>query len=81
MPVYEYQCPECNAVKDVFHKIEERPDVKCECGSKMDKIISTPKIVSGVGDIGAKVPSGFKDLLRGSLKNVPDRYKGTNNVV
>ncbi len=41
MPVYEYQCSECNRVQEVFQKISDAPLVTCShCSGHMKKLIS-----------------------------------------
>ena len=41
MPIYEYECGNCNAHHEAFQKITERPLRKCEkCGGKLHKLIS-----------------------------------------
>ncbi len=34
MPIYEYQCADCNKVFEILHGINEKPELHCEsCGS------------------------------------------------
>jgi len=40
MPLYSYKCKECGEIKDIKHKMDEAPEVKCEkCGAETKKII------------------------------------------
>lgn len=74
MPLYQYKC-ECGHEFDEILKISERNIPKeqpCEACGKTGAIeiqISSPRIVSGVGDFRAKVPDVFKDRLREIKKN------------
>ena len=40
MPTYDYKCPDCGTVKELFHGIKETPTFSCICGSEMKKMIS-----------------------------------------
>ena len=41
MPIYEYQCAECNNVFEVFQKINDDLLSECKfCNGKVDRIIS-----------------------------------------
>ena len=41
MPIYEYQCAECNKVFEVFQKINDNPIAECKyCKGKVEQIIS-----------------------------------------
>ncbi len=41
MPIYEYNCPKCEAEKEVQHSMTESPRVKCpKCGAAMKRVIS-----------------------------------------
>ncbi len=40
MPNYDYRCTECDLRIEVNHSISETPQVECECGENMKKIIS-----------------------------------------
>ena len=40
MPTYDYVCPKCGSTKEVFHSMNETPDVKCDegkCKGTMEK--------------------------------------------
>lgn len=50
MPYYDYYCKKCRSHKTVFHKMAEKPDVKCDkCNKYMCKLISTAGIVYKCG--------------------------------
>ena len=70
MPTYVYECENCDCQKEVFHKITEEPEVKCDqCGKPMCRII-TP----GSGFIlGEGFPGKEWKKMR-SLKDLP--YEG-----
>ena len=41
MPIYEYMCPKCGAIKEVIEKFEPPSVHKCEeDGRKMSRVIS-----------------------------------------
>ena len=44
MPIYEYQCDDCNHVLDALQKFNDKPLVDCpECGKKsLRRLISAP---------------------------------------
>ena len=44
MPIYEYQCDDCNHVLDALQKVNDKPLVDCpECGKKsLRRLISAP---------------------------------------
>ena len=44
MPIYEYQCNECNHVLDALQKVNDKPLVDCpECGkNSLKRLISAP---------------------------------------
>jgi putative FmdB family regulatory protein len=39
MPIYDFRCENCQRVKENFAKIEERTMI-CDCGGKMNRLIS-----------------------------------------
>jgi putative FmdB family regulatory protein len=46
MPIYEYQCNQCNDVFEIFHKIDEHCKVTCpKCLGPAKKLISTTNFV------------------------------------
>lgn len=45
MPIYEYQCKECNERHEIIQRISEAPLDHCpKCGGGMRKLISSPAI-------------------------------------
>jgi putative FmdB family regulatory protein len=41
MPIYEYECEKCGAIKEAFQNFSEKPLSTCEhCSGKLHKIIS-----------------------------------------
>ena len=41
MPIYEYQCAECNKIFEAFQKINDEPLVECRfCKGKVEQLIS-----------------------------------------
>ena len=44
MPIYEYQCDDCNHVLDALQKVNDKPLVDCpECGKNtLRRLISAP---------------------------------------
>jgi putative FmdB family regulatory protein len=46
MPIYEYQCNQCNEVFEIFHKIDEDCKVTCpKCLKPAKKLISATNFV------------------------------------
>lgn len=42
MPLYDYTCDSDGKIIEVRHKMSESPEVTCECGQRMRKLIGTP---------------------------------------
>jgi putative FmdB family regulatory protein len=41
MPIYQYECGDCQEITDAWRSVAERNDCpKCECGGETKKIIS-----------------------------------------
>lgn len=41
MPLYEYACHDCEAIAEVFHKMDDLSEWPCHlCGKSMEKLIS-----------------------------------------
>ncbi|MFA0732642.1 MAG: hypothetical protein LKKZDAJK_000331 [Candidatus Fervidibacter sp.] len=51
MPVYDYRCDGCGHTFEVFHGVDERPEVRCErCGQPARKLFRpVPIIFKGSG--------------------------------
>lgn len=46
MPLYEYQCPECGATREVFRRVDQRNDaILCgECLGDAQRAITSPSL-------------------------------------
>jgi putative FmdB family regulatory protein len=45
MPIYEYQCKQCDERQEIIQRISEEPLAHCpKCGGEMKKLISSPAI-------------------------------------
>ena len=62
MPTYTLRDTKNNNEWDVNCSYEELQTILNEMPDVI-KVLSTPKIVSGVGSLQSKVPDGFKDKL------------------
>ena len=52
MPIYEYECPECGNLAEVFRSIDKRLSTPtCKCGTEMRKLISSG-VASGDKEYG-----------------------------
>jgi len=41
MPTYEYRCPSCGHVFEIFQKMSDEPGAECpECGSASERLLS-----------------------------------------
>lgn len=51
MPVYDYHCDACGHTFEVFHRVDERPEIRCEkCGQPTRKLFRpVPIIFKGSG--------------------------------
>lgn len=70
MPIYNYQCSECESIFEAFRKISERNDVSelvcpsCAKEGVSGYIMSSPMIVSDVGGLhGRRTDGGWKETL------------------
>ena len=69
MPIYEYQCDDCNHVLDALQKVNDKPLVDCpECGKKsLRRLISAPNFrLKGEGWYET-------DFKKENRKNVADK--------
>ena len=46
MPTYEYGCPTCGTVKELFHSIKEDPVITCDKCIKDDKPVQMERLIS-----------------------------------
>ena len=45
MPIYEYQCKECNERHEIIQNLSDAPLTHCpKCGGEMKKLVSSPAI-------------------------------------
>lgn len=45
MPIYEYQCRQCNERQEIIQNFSDAPPAECtKCGGEMKKLISSPAI-------------------------------------
>ncbi len=69
MPIYEYQCKECNDREEVIQKISDAPLTQCaKCGGEMKKLHSSPAIQfkgSGFYKTDYASPSSKSDTSKG----------------
>lgn len=69
MPMYQYKCGSCEHEFTEVLKVDDRK-IPCEtacpnCEEKaVEMVISSPRIVSGVGNLHSKVSSNFRDRLK-----------------
>ena len=51
MPLYEYECLDCNKIEEVFQKISDDPLKTCStCGGEVKKILSQSSfLLKGTG--------------------------------
>ena len=69
MPIYEYQCDDCNHVLDALQKVNDKPLVDCpECGKNtLRRLISAPNFrLKGEGWYET-------DFKKENRKNVADK--------
>ena len=62
MPLYEYQCRQCNERLEILQKISDPPYTHCpKCGGEMRKLLSSPAIqFKGSGFYKTDYASGGK---------------------
>ena len=70
MPLYEYRCEHCGHEFSDVLKVDDRnkpldaPCPSCKAAGGVEKVVSSARIVAGVGDFRKGVPDVFKDRLR-----------------
>jgi putative FmdB family regulatory protein len=74
MPIYEYQCNQCNERHETIQKFSDAPLTVCpHCGGEMKKLISSPAIqFKGSGfyktDYSSSKPSESKSESKSETK-------------
>jgi len=89
MPTYDYFCERCEQYKEIFHGMNEKPEIDCDCGEKMKKSISrgVQFILKGSGWTGKDLKEknyrmkrrqevGKKMVMNHDLPQVQPNYKG-----
>ncbi len=71
MPIYEYQCTQCDEVFEIFHKIDEDGKVTCpKCLKPAKKLISaTNFVLKGSGFYVNDYPSKSRNQGKKSEKD------------
>jgi len=77
MPIYQYSCPSCGKDFEEHRKIADRfwndPCPLCGSSEPIALVVTSPKIVAGVGDnLISKTESRFKDKLEAIKKHHPN---------
>lgn len=75
MPIYEYQCSQCNEVFEIFHKIDEDCKVACpKCLGPAKKLISaTSFILKGSGFYVNDYPSKGREEAKKKEKEASEK--------
>lgn len=79
--LFDFKCEDCGEMDEYFTSTDDFSDVKCKhCEStKMTKIFSrNPVGITHDRDGAVKVPQAFKELMKQTLKTVPNRVKRNN---
>ncbi len=81
MPIYEYQCHQCNEVFEIFHKIDEDYNVVCpKCLGPAKKLISAPNfILKGSGFYVNDYPSKSRREASKSEKRESEKPKSVKS--
>lgn len=74
MPIYEYQCQNCNRQVEVMQKISDLPLTKCEsCGGELKKLIgNTSFVLKGSGWYVTDYPSESRKKALDTKKSATD---------
>lgn len=49
MSVFVYKCFSCETYQDVSHGMTESPEIKCECGEKMERVMQPVSFIGCKG--------------------------------
>lgn len=77
MPIYEYQCSECNEKFEVMQKMSDDPLTECSaCGGELRKLITgTSFVLKGTGWYVTDYPSSDRKKAMESKKSAPSDKK------
>ena len=71
MPTYDYACQNCGVVEEHIHGMNETPEIKCGCGTVMEKIFSP--------NIGGFILKGGTPAIH--YREKQQRYKRSEDMV
>ena len=83
MPLYEYQCRDCNERSEVLQNLSDPPHTHCEkCGGEVKKLLSAPAIqFKGSGFYKTDYASGTaKPETKGDSKTESKPADGTSET-
>jgi putative FmdB family regulatory protein len=86
MPTYDYKCSLCSNVFEVFHGINETPDINCpKCSNRAEKHISLNSglIFKGSGFYITdykKNSTSVSSSEKSEVKSEPAKPKGENKI-
>ena len=81
MPIYEYQCENCNEVTEAIQKFSDAPLTDCgDCGEPaLKKLLSTPAFrLKGGGWYETDFKGGKKKNLSSSDNHCPGKDSGSS---
>lgn len=63
MPVYEFQCVDCESINVEQFPMADRPEhISCMCGGKANRIISMPNLMIKEAYLDGTKRKGFSEL-------------------
>ncbi len=83
MPIYEYQCKQCDERHEIIQRISEEPLTHCpKCGGEMKKLISSPAIqFKGSGFYKTDyASSGSSSSSKGETKSPESKSESTTET-
>ncbi len=88
MPIYEYECQQCNQVTEAMQKFSDAPLTKCpRCSGSLRKMISQSSFhlkgsgwyVTDYARKGDSAPSGGKDKPAETSPKTPEKSTETSS--
>ena len=73
MPIYEYQCKQCDERHEIIQRLSDEPLTHCpKCGGEMKKLISSPAIqFKGSGFYKTDYASSGSSSAKSETKSEP----------